>query len=188
MNRGQRKIGRDYYSLSSLLVSRLEHKVRHCRNMLVHKSRATYRALLHCCSLLWYWVSLTCQACLDLPSGFLSLEWLAFQIWTPTCYLRNNPIISFLKFFFLFPLFIYLFTLQLLFPPAPIHPLTVSHPIAPTHPTVSTMMSPPLTLDPSRPLNSLGPPVSWGLCSSSLNLDSSVTSAAYVLGASYKLV
>jgi hypothetical protein len=32
------------------------------------------------------------------------------------------------------------------------------------------MMSTPIILDPSRTLNSLGPPVSWGLCSSSLTV------------------
>jgi hypothetical protein len=47
--------------------------------------------------------------------------------------------------FFLFYQIIYFFTLHILFPSAPIHPLTVPHPIPPPYPPVSTRMPPPPT-------------------------------------------
>lgn len=94
VSRGQRTVGRGYFSLSTLLVSRMEHKFRHCSNMLNHKSHVQGLPPL----LLFTLTGLT-----NLPrqpwfaSGFLSPKWLALQIWTPSLIfpiLRNNPSIS----------------------------------------------------------------------------------------------
>jgi hypothetical protein len=53
-------------------------------------------------------------------------------------------------------------------PHSPIHPPTVPHPTPPHTPLPSLHMDVP-TPDPTWPLNSLGPPVSWGLGAPSLN-------------------
>jgi hypothetical protein len=52
-------------------------------------------------------------------------------------------------------------------PPLSIHPPTAPHPTPPLHPTPSPHGCP--YHHPSWPLKSLGPPVSWGLGTSSLN-------------------
>jgi hypothetical protein len=72
----------------------------------------------------------------------------------------------------IFYLFIYLFICIFFYTPdfihLPIHPLTVPHSIPTPCPPVSTRMSPPPTPYPTKPLNCMGPPVSWGLGASSL--------------------
>jgi hypothetical protein len=96
VNRSQRKIGRGYFSLSTLLVSRLEHKFRDCRNTLDHKSHLQGPHALLLFTLI---LGLT-----DLPS----LPQFAFWLPQPGVaglpdlnpnliflILRNNPIISF---------------------------------------------------------------------------------------------
>ena len=57
--------------------------------------------------------------------------------------------------------------LQSIFYSLPIYLLTVPHPILPPHTHLHVNVIP--TLYPIWPLNSLGPPVSWGLGVSSLN-------------------
>jgi hypothetical protein len=54
------------------------------------------------------------------------------------------------------------------FIPCPLNPPTVSHPIPPPHP-LSSWGWPPPTTHLTRPKNTLGPPVCWGLGPSSLN-------------------
>ena len=61
-------------------------------------------------------------------------------------------------------LIFYYFTLHIL---SPIHPPTLPHPIPPPYPTPYPHGCP--HLHPTWHLNSLGPPVFWGLVSSSLN-------------------
>ena len=58
--------------------------------------------------------------------------------------------------------FFFFFIHSIFYSPPLIYPLTVPHPISPPHNPVPIP-------HPAWPLNSLGPPVSWGLCVSSLN-------------------
>jgi hypothetical protein len=75
--------------------------------------------------------------------------------------------VHFILFFFFLKIF-YLFTHQILFWTPSVHPLTVPHPIPPPHTPVSTRMCLPPTPMKPDPLNSLWPPVPWGLGASSL--------------------
>jgi hypothetical protein len=65
-------------------------------------------------------------------------------------------------------LFIYLLFITSDFIPLPVYLLTISYSIPPLHLPVSIRMVPLLTTPPHQSLNSLEPPVSWGLGASSL--------------------
>jgi hypothetical protein len=64
--------------------------------------------------------------------------------------------------------------------------VTVPHATPPPHPTPSPCGCP--HPHPTWPLNTLGPPVSWGLGASSLNEQTWKSSTVCMLGASYQLV
>jgi hypothetical protein len=66
----------------------------------------------------------------------------------------------------------YLFTLQILFPPPPVYPSTFPHLIPPPHPLSPGGCPYPAPPPPAHPppLNSLRPPVSWGLSETLLKM------------------
>ena len=109
------------------------------------------------------------------------------------CYSQVSEAMSHIKIINFSPdlfnlLFIYSFFYTPDFIPLPVHPLTVPHPIPRPHTPLSTWMSPPPTPYPTRPLNSLGPPVSWGLGTSSLTEPRPSSPLLYVCWGPHQLV